>query len=296
MFAGPIAPLTGLASTDDVDLSRPALVIKIDNHVDARPQIGLDLADMVFDVRAEGVTRFAAVFHSHTPDPVGPVRSSRTSDFDILRGFDHPLYGSSGGNDKVMAAVQDLPVQAVTNFTRKEYFRDSKRPAPHNLLVNASDLYALAGENVGTPLPWFAYRLATEALPATAQPATGPVTIAFTGGPKVAYTWDATTGSWKRAQAGSPHVTSDGQELAPANVVVMETTYKTSPADSHSPEVVSVGSGGLIVLTAGQIIVGTWSRPTATDKPTLLDSAGAPIALTPGQTWIEMPQAGQTSY
>jgi Protein of unknown function (DUF3048) N-terminal domain/Protein of unknown function (DUF3048) C-terminal domain len=293
---GPVAPLTGLPATGDVDLSRPALVLKIDNRAEARPQIGIDQADMVFDVRAEGVTRFMAVFHSQTPNPAGPVRSSRTSDFDLLRGFDHPLYGSSGGNDFVMQALKSVPAQAVTNFTRTEYYRDRKRPPPHNLMIDANKLYALAGDQVQTPKPWFAFRLATEALPPSAVAATGPVKIAFTDGPTAGYTWDESVKGWLRTQDGAAHTVAGGGQLAPANVVVLETTYKTSPADATSPEVVSVGKGKAFVLTAGRIITGTWSRPTAEDKPTLLDTAGTPIALTPGQTWVELPQAGQTSF
>ncbi|MDH4075533.1 MAG: DUF3048 domain-containing protein [Acidimicrobiia bacterium] len=296
VYQGPVAPLTGLPPAGDVDLARPALVLKIDNHLDARPQTGIDLADIVFDIRAEGVTRFFAVFHSQTPNPAGPVRSSRTSDFDLLRGFDYPLYGSSGGNDYVMQAVRALPVQAVTNFSRNEYYRDSSRPAPHNLMIDANKLWALANDKVQTPTPWFAYRLPAEALPAGSVPAVGPVTIRFTGSPVVGYTWDETAQGWKRTQDGTPHTVTAGGQLAPTNVVVMETTYKTSPADTKSPEVVSVGSGKAVVLTAGHIITGSWSRPSATDKLTLVDDSGAPIALTPGRTWIEMPQAGQTTW
>lgn len=296
VYQGPVAPLTGLPPAGDVDLARPALVLKIDNHLDARPQTGIEQADLVFDIRAEGVTRFFTVFHSETPEVVGPVRSSRTSDFDLLRGFDYPLYGSSGGNDYVMQAVKDLPVQAVTNYSRNEYFRDSKRPAPHNLMINPAKLWALANDKVQTPKPWFAYRLPTEALPAGAVAAPGPVTITFTGTPVVGYTWDEAAQGWKRTQDGAPHTVTAGGQLAPTNVVVMETSYKTSPADTKSPEVVSVGTGKAIVLTAGHIITGTWSRPSATDKPTLVDESGAPIALTPGRTWIEMPQPGQTTW
>lgn len=294
--AAPVAPLTGLPIPAGVDLSRPALVVKIDNRIEARPQINIDLADMVFDIRAEGVTRFFTVFHSQTPDPVGPVRSSRTSDFDLLRGFDHPLYASSGGNDNVMKAVSTLPVDPVTNATRKEYYRDNSRPAPHNLLVKASVLWALASKDAKTPKPWFAFRLATEALPASAVAAPGPIKIDFTDGPAAGYTWDPAVNGWARTQDGKPHKVASGKQIAPQNVVVMETTYRASPADAHSPEVVSVGTGKAFVLTNGKIIVGTWSRPTASDKPTLVDTAGAPIALTPGQTWVEMPEAGQTTY
>ena len=293
--AAPVAPLTGLPAPAGVDLSRPALVVKIDNHPDARPQVALDIADIVFDIRAEGVTRFFTVFHSQTPDPVGPVRSSRTSDFDLLRGFDHPLYASSGGNDYVMRNVPGLPVQAVTNFTRNEYYRDNKRAAPHNLFVKASDLWALA-VNPTAPKPWFTYRAAGAPLPASAIDAPGTVTVDFTGGPVTAFTWDAGLNGWARSMDGKPHKVANGTQIAPENVVVMETTYRTSPADAKSPEVVSVGSGKAYVLTAGKIIVGTWSRPEASGKPVLKDGAGAVIALTPGRTWVEMPEAGQTRY
>lgn len=288
-----IAPLTGLAVADAADLARPALVVKIDNHPNARPQTGLDQADIVFDLRAEGVTRFTAVFHSRIPDPVGPVRSSRTSDFDLLWGFNNPLYASSGGNDNVMSALRGVDAIAVTNATRLEYFRNSSRPAPHNLYVNASDLYALAPDDAGPPFPWFDYRAADQELPTTAAPFDGELSVAFRDGPPAGFTWDADTGTWPRTQSGQPHLTAEGVQLAPHNVVVMVTTYVRSPADASSPELVSTGSGELVVLTDGHRIDGTWERAAPTDRPILLDGAGDPIVLTPGQTWVLYPEAGQ---
>lgn len=294
--SGPLAPLTGAPSDPAADLDRPALVVKIDNHRNARPQIGLDQADLVFDVRAEGVTRFAAVFHSRIPDAVGPVRSSRTSDFDLLAGLDHPLYASSGGNDNVMAGLRDVPVYEVTAQTHEEYYRDRSRPAPHNLLVDPADLFALAPGDATAPSPWFAFRPDGQALPATAEPVGGQVTVAFTGGPTAGFTWDDDIERWLRTQDGQPHLTSDGDQIAIDNVVVMVTTYGTSAADQGSPEVRSTGQGELVLLTAGHAITGTWERASATDKPILLDEAGHEIPLTPGQTWVLYPQAGQVRY
>ncbi len=357
-----IAPLTGEVTDVGTDLTRPALVVKIDNHPDARPQTGLELADIVFDLRAEGVTRFTAVFHSAIPDPVGPVRSSRTSDFDLLWGFNNPLYASSGGNDYVMGALAGVDAIAVTNHSRPEYFRDGSRPAPHNLYVDGTDLYALAPED-GTepPFPWFDYRGAdgapaevgdpattangdtTVEIPASTdddeppsdddpsstdgadgtdpaadgvaddgadddevgddevevavgEPVPGPVTIAFREGPTVGFTWDEATQGWPRTQNGEPHVTVGGDQLAPANVVIMVTSYVRSPADAASPELVSTGSGDLIVLTDGHVITGTWERPEADQAPTLADDDGRPIVLMPGQTWVLYPEAGQVQY
>ncbi len=291
---GPVAPLTGLP-TDRATALRSALVIKVDNHPRARPQTGLEKADIVFDLRAEGITRFAAVFQSQIPDPVGPVRSSRTSDFDLLRGFDTPIYGSSGGNDHVTNGLRNLPIVEVTNRTRNEYFRDFSRPAPHNLYVNGSDLYDLAPDDLPTPGAWFEYRHDDE-LPTSARPAVGPVSVAFTGSPLVTHEWDESLGGWRRTQDGRPHTTADGDQLAPENVVIFVTDYSTSPADAISPEVRSTGTGPLVVLTAGQIIRGTWERPEPEDKPVLTDVNGDPILLTPGRTWVLMPEDGQVGF
>lgn len=289
----PALPLTGLPGADGA-AERPALAVKIDNHPRARPQTGLGLADIVFEVRAEGVTRFLAVFHSNTPDPVGPVRSSRTSDFDLLQGLDTPLYASSGGNDNVAAGLRQLPIQEVTAISRTEYFRDGSRPAPHNLYVNASDLFALSTTDEA-PEPWFAYRGDDDDLNASAEALEGPVTISYRGSPVVTHQWDEATGGWLRTQDGRPHANIDGDQLAPENVVIMVTTYGISSADASSPEVVSTGTGQLFVLTDGHIIQGTWSRATADAKPELVDEAGEPIALTPGRTWVLMPEAGNVT-
>ncbi len=289
----PVAPLTGLPSEDNSFEGRPALVVKIDNHPKARPQTGLDLADIVIEMRAEGVTRFAAVYHSTAPDPIGPVRSSRTSDFDLLRGFDNPLYSSSGGNDFVMRGLGNLPITAVTATSHTNYFRDRSRAAPHNLYTNSSELFAFAPEPAEAPSPWFSYRSEGEVLPGTASQISGLVTIAFPGaGPIVTYTWSPSVAGWLRTQDGRPHTTRAGDQLAPENVVIMIARYGTSAADSTSPELVSVGEGELIVLTDGNVITGRWARPAAEAAPLLTDSDGNVIKLTPGETWVLYPESG----
>ena len=286
------APLTGLPVPAGEDLDHPALAVKIDNHPDARPQTGLDLADMVFEMRVEGITRFLAVFHSNKPDPVGPVRSSRTSDFDLLRGLDTPLYSSSGGNDFVANSLRSLPIIKVTALSRPEYFRDGSRPAPHNLYTNTTDLFVLAPADAGPPDPWFEFRGPDTPLPSSASEVTGPVTVAYRSGPLVTLTWDPALSGWARTQDGRPHTNINGDQLAPENVVIMVADYGPSPADSRSPHLVSVGTGQLFVLTDGNVIEGTWSRETAESKPELVDSAGTSIALTPGQTWVLYPESG----
>jgi hypothetical protein len=288
----PVAPLTGLIYDDKGVETRPALVVKIDNHPKARPQTGLDQADIVIEMRAEGVTRFAAVYQSTVPDPVGPVRSSRTSDFDLLRGFDRPLYSSSGGNDFVMRGLGTLPITAVTATSHTNYFRDRNRAAPHNLYTNSSELFALAPASAESPSSWFSYRSEGEVLTPSARPVSGAVTIGYPGGPIVTHTWDPTIEGWVRTQDGRPHTTRAGDQIAPDNVVIMVTRYVTSAADSTSPELVSVGEGEAIILTDGNVVTGRWTRPVAEAAPLITDSDGNVIKLTPGKTWLLYPESG----
>lgn len=293
--ASDVAPLTGLTVDDPTVLDRPALFLKIDNHPDGRPQSALDEADLVIEMLAEyQLSRFAAVFHTNDPDHVGPVRSSRTSDFDLLRAFDEPLYGSSGGNDYVLAAMRDLPVENVTAFTRTEYYRDPSRSRPHNLYVDTEDLFALAAEGAGPPQAWFTYRDEGEALPASAEPASGDVTVRW--GFPVTFSWDEGSQGWLRTQEGEPHVLDDGTQLAPTNVVLLMADYVTSRADANSPELVSTGEGDAVVLTDGHIVTGRWMRSSPEDPPALFDDDGDEIALTPGQTWVMWPESGSVSY
>ncbi len=115
MPADPVMPLTGLPIEDPALAGRSALVVKIDNHPDARPQSGLNQADIVFEENVEQLTRFAAVFQSNAPDPVGPIRSGRTQDVELLGSLNKPIFAWSGGNPGVTKIINasDLVVANV---------------------------------------------------------------------------------------------------------------------------------------------------------------------------------------
>ena len=118
----------------------PALVVKIDNHPQARPQSGLSQADVVYEEIVEGITRFFAVFHSATSDPVGPIRSARTTDVNLLAQLNHPLFAWSGGNKGVVKALKqanvatDLGASTGNNARAGGYYRDASRRAAPQLL------------------------------------------------------------------------------------------------------------------------------------------------------------------
>ena len=253
-----IAPLTGL-SAPAASLNRNAIVSKIDASPDAMPQVGLDLADLIYEVKIEWGSRYIAVWHSQVPAVIGPHRSARTTDPDLLAQFGHPLFAFSGANRGVVQAL------ALTTWKTgvgpgevpDAWFRDEQRPFPHNL-------FAFGAAPGGLPVVGF------ETYP----------------GVKDQFRWDAELNGWRHRIWEREHVHPNGAPVAPRNVVVLETAYTTSWADPNSPEAISVGAGRAWVFTGGTVRAGTWGRSQRTDPWNLRDAAGVPLTLDPGTTWV----------
>ncbi len=279
------SPLTGVPTKNRGN--HPALAVKIDNVDPARPQTGLERADLVYEEMVEGnLTRLIAVYHSDIPQVVGPVRSVRTSDIDVLAQMNRPLLAASGANSGVLRAVASADVVNVNALASPgAYYRSQARRAPHNLYAHPIDLYRSASTPGGQPPALLRYRTPNQA-PVSAQD-TGGVLIAF-GRATVEFAWSPAHGGWIRTQNGKAHVTATGRQLAPENVIVMQTPYGQSVADSRSPHAHTVGTGPAYVFTAGKLVAGTWNRAKATDRMIFKDQQGREIKLTRGQTFIEL--------
>jgi len=284
---GPVAPLTGVpvSQADAARLLRPALVAKVDASAEAMPQIALGRADVVLEVRVEGISRYLAAFQSQDVHDIGPIRSARTTDPDLLAMFGHPLFAFSGGNQGVLRRVRasDWIQDVSEDAAPAAYHRGRDQPAPHNLIADAPTLWSMARDPVVVPTPLFAYRAAGS--PAPGVPTAG---IAVSVGSDARFAWDEQRRGWLRWAFGTPHADDSGTRIAPTNVVVLQTNYVASPADNRSPEAVSVGFGRAWVLSGGRMVEGIWSRADRTQPWTLRDAAGAPMTLEPGTTWVEL--------
>ena len=299
-----IYPLTGAPLEDPAVAQHPAVVVKIDNSPDARPQTGLNEADVVYEVMVEGITRYALVYHSQVLDAVGPVRSARSTDIELLANLAAPLISWSGANpgvaNEVRTAVENgFLVNAGQDTFPGEYHRDGSRRAPHNLYANVAALSNMAAPaGAGPPIPIFQYRAPFEPYSGAAFPASGYV-VDFGGGVRAEYVWDAERGGWDRFQVDQSHrrddsatMDSNGVQVAPQNVVILFVPYGQSPSDARSPMAISTGEGPAIVLTEGKAIAGTWRRANALAGWELIDPVGSPIKLSPGRTWVALPEVG----
>ena len=281
-------PLTGLPVTQH----RPALAVKIDNSPDARPQSGLNQADVVFEELVEGgITRYIAIFHSTDAEVVGPVRSGRTSDLVILTNLNRPLFGSSGGNAGVLADLNEANLSnVIENRAPSAYYRDNSRDAPHNLYTSTGALYGANPGDAGEPPHLFRFLGPGEASP-TGQPVTAVDVLV--GDERTSWTW--TGAGWERTVNGRTDVDDSGAPLRFTNVVVQFTNYGVSSADANSPEAEAIGGGEVWVLTGGKMTTGTWSRPAKDDVTVYQDGSGQEIGLQPGRTWIALAPPGRAS-
>lgn len=291
--APPIAPLTGLPDPSGASLKRCAITVKIDNTQAGHPKYGVEQADVVYEEVVEGgITRLAAVFNSQAPDRVGPVRSVRKTDQSIVRPY-RGVFVYSGGAPYAIASINTAPVvQLDETRAGSMMFRDNSRYAPYNLYAHVDQMYAKCGPIIPPP-SLFTYTSASS--PAQTGTPVASARVGFLNGFAVTWTWDAASGTWKRSIFGAPEITASGTQLAPKNVVVMFAQYVGGDPNHANlgAEAQLTGSGKLMVFTNGQEITGTWSRPDETQPAQLLDAGGSPITLTPGQTWVDIPD---TSY
>ena len=291
----PVYPLTGLPAPDPLATLRPAIVVKIDNHLDARPQAGLNQADIVYEEIVEGITRFFTIFQSTDAGPVGPIRSARSTDVDLLDQLNRPLFVWSGGNRNVVREIGGANAISMAYGQGPGFYRDrrGRNVATEHTLFNegTSTIYSQVQPGQIAPVPFFSYR--PVGTPSTAGQ---PVTVIDAGmnSVPVHWAWDAGQGLWIRSEYGAPHVDAAGVPVNAANVVVQFVPYQASSADARSPDANTVGQGNAMVFTDGKVILGHWSRPQVSKPATFTDPTGKPILLTPGRTWIELAEAGMT--
>jgi hypothetical protein len=290
----PPAPLTGVPVTDPAVLTRPAIAVKIDNHPEAQPHAGLNQADIVYEEIVEGITRFFAIFHSTDAAPIGPVRSARTTDVDLLNQLNRPLFVWSGGNRGVVAAIGRANAESRPDGS-PGFYRDQERrrrtDLEHTLMNEGTQvIWTTAVEGQGPPPQMFSYR--AEGDEATGDPA-ATVSMRMNSVP-VLWTWDDAQDLWMRETYGNVHLDTTGAQLSAHNVVVQFCDYRTSSAAAGSPEAITVGAGEAWLFSDGKVVKGTWERPDASAPAVFKDASGEPMLLTPGRTWIELAEAGDT--
>lgn len=281
---GPISPLTGLHDPTGLVTTRGVIAVKIDNAPPARPQAGLDIADVVYEEVVEGgITRFIALFHSRVPDRVGPIRSVRFMDPDVVSPLGG-IFAFSGGTAPNVSRIREAPVQSINETQARDAFvRDHDRNAPHNLFGLPEKIWAMA-ENKTPPPALFSYLGDGTAF--HGEPALG-VEIEFSGGWSAAYAYDARHHNWGRSMRGEQFRAESGDQVTPENLVVQFVGYSGSGGKGET-----IGSGEAWIFVDGQVIRGTWEHPGRTSVTKFFAPDGSEIQLRPGRTWVHLAPIG----
>jgi len=267
---------------------KPVLVVKVDNAAAARPQAGLGNADIVYEELVEGgQTRFMAVFSTKAAPTLGPIRSARESDLQILAAYGKVLFAFSGANGGVRATVRRSNViDGSADVAGGAYYRQSGRRAPYNLFSSTGALLkakpgAAKAKDIGL-------RFGPLTLPAKPVKQLRLTWSPFT---TTSFVWDPPSRSWGRSQNGRVSMLASGKRMAARNVIVQYVTIRASRyrdvTGAVTPFTATVGKGNVDIFRDGKKIAGKWSRPKAGAPTRYFDPAtNKAITLAPGPVWI----------
>lgn len=283
----PTCPLTGLEPRAGVDLERPAVAVKIENAPEARPQSGLERADLVFEEVVEGgITRFMAIFHCGSSKDAGPIRSARFDDPKIARPFTRVI-AYSGSNGLVNRELERRNFITLNELNQRSAFF---RVPPgvilvHNLFVRTEPLRTDERSRKVEPPRDDVFTFGD--LPAGARKARR-VSLHFTASIEVSYRWKG--GAWKRFEGGA-FMARSGKQIAVPNVLVQQVKVHNSKrlvdsAGNPSPKLDLKHGGKALLFRDGSVIKGTWKAKNG--RFVYKRRSGEDFVFAPGPIWVEL--------
>ncbi|MFI2103582.1 DUF3048 domain-containing protein [Isoptericola sp. NPDC019693] len=295
-------PLTGRPTGTAKVPARPAVAVKIENSEQARPQSGLQQADIVWEQVVEGgISRYVAVYHSRLPGTVGPVRSVRPMDPAIVAPM-HGILAYSGGQPPFIRAVGKAGVQSVTMDGGDPGFRRSgDRAAPHNVYGSVKAFAKQASKSRATPPPaQFSYAAKVGQGSAAKNDRKGHVAeVRLSPAQRTVWRWKDRTKTYARYDGSRPS-TSSGNQLRARNVLILSVKMKNTryrdPSGAPVPETQMVGSGKGVLLTRGKALDVSWSKKKTGKKLVLTTRGGDRVTLDPGNLWVELVPRGSGSW
>ncbi|MEA2639729.1 MAG: hypothetical protein QOF51_1123 [Chloroflexota bacterium] len=277
-------------TTDPVQAVEPLAVV-LDNQADARPQTGLDHADVVYEALAEGgITRFLALFGTQPAEAIGPVRSARDYFVNWAREYGAPLV-HIGASPQAYATMRAAGIATLDEtYGAAGFWRIASRPAPHNAYTSTAGARTALGSAGAKPGSFGGLHFTAD----VTRPAGSPATHAFIDFGRddywVDWDYDPATNMYGRGMNGLAHRdAATGEPLQAANVIVESVSSALIPGDDAGRlAFAQVGSGRFVALLDGVAIEGRWSKRDA-GAPTVYQTAdGSPLSLNAGPTWIEV--------
>ena len=283
-------PLNGEEPPKGLDVETPAIALKIENSPEARPQAGLEEADLVYEEVVEGgITRFMAIFHCGTTDQAGPVRSARFDDPKLAKPFTHLLAysGSNGPVDRELKANKIIQLNEDTDPVEAFYRVPEGVLEVHNLFADVGKLQKIAEKRDVAPPSTEVFTFGDA--PADAKKARS-VTLNFNASNTIEYKWKKD--AWLRTEAGAPFMTAEGEQLGVTNLLIQEVRVDNSEtivdvAGNPSPDIDLLTGGKALLFRDGKVIKGKWVA-NKDGHPAFTTKGGEPMPFAVGGIWIEL--------
>lgn len=280
-----LSPLSGRPG----GAGKPVLAVKVDNTVAAQPQVGLRSADIVYIEEVEGgLSRLVVIFSTTLPKLVGPVRSARISDIQLLAQYGAPAFAFSGAQTRMYPLLKAAPFhEVVHDLGAKGFSYAPGRGQDHGLMARTAALMAQAPGASPAHDIGFVFSAAV-------PPGGRPVTSATAPYPdsSARFVWNPRTGVFDVWLNGAPSQAAEGGTQQASTVVLQSVEqYDSGFGDRYggrTPMQVTVGSGTAWVLRNGQRWLVRWSRPSPQSGTTFTAADGSTLAFAPGQVWIAL--------
>jgi hypothetical protein len=276
-----------------VGVDGPILAVKIDDTSSARPQIGIEDADLVYIEQVEGgLTRLAAIFSSVIPQKIGPVRSARISDIDILSQYGKVVFAYSGAQRAMLSVIanSNLWDYGAQRQSPTIYTRDSARPAPYDMVLRA-DLLLEKVNNDGREIAlsksvgWIFGKAPAGGVAIDSVKVRWPAS-------KYEATWSKSEKRWLLSNSGVANFAASGKQLGASTFVIQDVEMSDSiyrSADGgYTPLSETVGTGTGYILRDGRSFKANWSRSSVEAGTSWTLADGTEIKFAPGSIWVAL--------
>ena len=267
------------------------ILVMIDNYEPARPQSGIDKADIVYEIIAEGgITRYMALFYSEAAPEIGPVRSARYYFVQLAKGMDLP-YAHVGGSEDALTMIGSLRIKDINEISNAQryFWQHPNRRRPHSTYTSTDKLLeSIANKQYEykiPDMPPLGKEFTGEAL------ADGQVNLSYTGGYKVQWIWDdslAQGGQYQRYINGKAQSTADGTPMVADTIYIIAAASTPRNTVPVSSAVALIGGGDAMRIVDNTIIYGSWKKESA-ERPLLLsDGENNPMTRKQGKIWVQV--------
>lgn len=299
-YTGPVNPLTGEPTEEEVTQNRPVAVM-LNNLKQAMPQLGNSQADIIYEVLAEGgITRMLAIYQSvDGVGLIGSVRSARTYYLELALGHD-ALYLHAGGSPDAYDKIKAWGVTAFDcvngPYEGTLFWRDQDR------IKNNGRVHSVvtSGETITQLLPTYNVRMeheddflyemqfAEDGTPADGERAE-KITVPFSSYKTGVFEYDPETGKYLVSEYGSAYIDGNsGTQVAVTNVLVLKTACALIRGDDAGRITVDLTQGDGWYACGGKMIPIQWNKDGVYGQLTYYTQSGEPLTLGTGTSYVNI--------